>query len=121
MTYQEWIAENVSGTGYGECAEVTENMAAAFPELKRVRGYYYCLLWGPRYHWWLVDPSGNIVDPTASQFPSTGGQYAEWGNRIEPTGKCANCGDLIYNGDTACGPECHRELVASLTPQSRHV
>jgi hypothetical protein len=40
--YREWIAANVNGTGYGECAEVTEAMAAAFPELRRVPGHYYC-------------------------------------------------------------------------------
>lgn len=36
-----WIAANVTET-YGTCREVTERMAAAFPELGRVRGHYYC-------------------------------------------------------------------------------
>jgi hypothetical protein len=93
---------------YGACREVTERLAAQFPELRRVRGHYYCVTWGERAHWWLVDPEGNIVDPTASQFPSKGkGQYVEWveGTK-EPTGRCPNCGDLCYDGGYCCSENC---------------
>ncbi len=91
--YAEWITANVE-KAYGQCAEVTEAMAVAFPELTRVRGHYYCTTWGERAHWWLVTPTGEIVDPTAKQFPSGGrGAYVKWDEtRAEPTGMCPNCG-----------------------------
>ncbi len=110
--YREWISENVQNA-YGKCAEVTNEMAVAFPELVRVRGHYYCWVWGERSHWWLVDENGSIVDPTAEQFPSKGnGEYVQWiDGTPEPTGKCANCGNLVYNGDTCCSEICSAEYV----------
>jgi hypothetical protein len=30
----------------------------------------------------------------------------------EPTGKCPNCGDLCYNGQTCCSDACHSAYVA---------
>jgi hypothetical protein len=114
--YREWIAANVNGTGYGECAEVTEAMAAAFPELRRVPGHYYCHTWGERAHWWLVAPDGQIIDPTAQQFPSAGlGEYVEWDGSPLPTNPCANCGEPVYDGSAVCGEECHRAYVAYCT------
>lgn len=109
--YQAWIAANVEGDGYGQCAEVTTAMVAAFPELKRVRGHYFCLTWGERTHWWLVTPDGSIVDPTAAQFPSKGhGVYEEWAEGAEePTGKCPNCDGYVYGGGTVCSDSCARE------------
>lgn len=114
--YSVWIAANVEGDGYGKCAEVTQAMAAAFPELKRVRGHYYCLIWGERSHWWLVAPDGSIVDPTAAQFPTKGnGEYVEWTEGDEePTGKCANCGGYVYGG-TVCSSACYSAMVDYLT------
>lgn len=111
--YRKWIAENVTET-YGTCAEVTEAMAAAFPELRRVRGHYYCPIWGERGHWWLFAQDEQIVDPTAAQFPSGGlGEYVEWeeGSR-EPTGNCPQCGDLVYDGGTCCSENCHIAYAA---------
>jgi len=114
--YDEWITENVT-KAYGECAEVTELMAAEFPELTRVRGHYYCHIWGERAHWWLVDANGTIVDPTKSQFPSKGnGQYEPWPEGAkEPTGMCPNCGEMIYHGGYVCSDECGRQYVAFCT------
>jgi hypothetical protein len=112
--YEEWIKLNVLDDGYGKCADVTQRMAAAFPELKRIRGHYYCVVWGERTHWWLVAPDGTIVDPTKAQFPSKGtGVYAPWheGDR-EPSGMCANCGELCYDGDTCCSAACHNAYAA---------
>lgn len=108
--YSEWIASNVTGSGYGQCAEVTLAMAAAFPELRRVRGHYYCFAWGERTHWWLVAPDGRIVDPTAGQFPSAGrGEYVPWVEGAEePTGKCPECGGYVYGGGTMCSDSCAR-------------
>jgi hypothetical protein len=112
--YADWIVENVDDTGYGQCKEVTQEMAKEFPELTRVRGHYYCWAWGERAHWWLVDPTGVIIDPTAQQFPSRGrGEYVPWiEGAPEPSGMCPNCGDPCYDGMTCCSEKCFNEYVA---------
>ena len=69
------MAANVSGDGYGKCREVTENMAAAFPQLTRVRGHYYCDSWGERAHWWLVEPLGPAMS-ALTQAPGAGSTVA---------------------------------------------
>lgn len=109
--YHKWISKNVQ-EAYGKCAEVTLEMERVFPELLRVRGHYYCPLWGDREHWWLVDFEGNVVDPTASQFPSRGfGVYTPWEeDSPEPTGKCYNCGDYCYEGELTCSERCNLGL-----------
>lgn len=113
--YTDWIKDNVTKT-YGQCAEVTQQMADAFPELTRVRGHYYCIVWGERAHWWLVDSDGTIVDPTADQFPTKGtGHYEPWvEGSAEPTGMCPNCGEYCYDGDYLCSKDCEVAYVASL-------
>ncbi len=114
-TYDEWMIDNVTHK-YGTCAEVTLAMEEEFSELTRVRGHYYCSSWGERAHWWLVDSDGEIIDPTAGQFPSNGrGHYEQWDDELpEPTGMCPNCGDSCYNGDSVCSHACGREYVAFL-------
>lgn len=111
--YIRWIEDNVQDP-YGGCREITQKMSKAFPELKRVRGHYYCLVWGERQHWWLRTPEGKVVDPTAAQFPSKGcGEYVEWiEGESEPSGKCLNCGDLFYNGGNFCSIACERAALA---------
>lgn len=111
--YQAWIDAHVTET-YGKCREVSKQMADAFPELTRVRGHYYCPIWGERTHWWLVTQDGDIVDPTAEQFPSKGlGHYEPWDeSQPEPTGRCPNCGGYVFNGDTCCSAACSLEYVA---------
>ena len=116
MNYLKWIDLNVSEDGYGKCSEITLMMERKFPELHRVRGHYYCLIWGERTHWWLVTQNGDIVDPTKEQFPSKGtGKYVEWpeGDQ-EPTGKCPNCSGYCFNGQTVCSEKCHIEYSAYL-------
>jgi hypothetical protein len=114
--YQNWITAHFpdAQTAYGQCVDATVTMAAAFPELRRVRGHYFCLTWGMRAHWWLVTEDGRIVDPTAAQFPSQGqGLYEPWiEGDTEPTGKCMNCGGYTYDGKPACSETCERELAA---------
>ena len=112
--YYAWVEQNVEGTGYGDCREVTEKMAAAFPELTRVRGHYYCTSWGERAHWWLTTPEGEIVDPTFRQFPSKGnGVYVPWPEGAkEPTGMCMECGEPCYDGKFACSENCEVSLLA---------
>jgi hypothetical protein len=111
--YADWITANVKGSSYGQCKSITLQMADAFPELTRVRGHYYCWIWGERAHWWLVDPDGDIVDPTAKQFPSLGnGEYVPWiEGSPEPTGMCPNCGGYCYDHNTCCCDACTTEYT----------
>lgn len=116
--YQKWIAENVVELGYGECHHYAQKMAAAFPELTYVQGYYYCPLWGERMHGWCIDPDNNVVDPTASQFPSKGNGYYDIVKEEDaPIGKCMECGNYIYTGSYSsmfCCPECESAYARSL-------
>lgn len=103
-------------SAYGQCAEITQLMITDFPELRRVRGHYYCSMWGKRSHWWCVAPDGSVVDPTAIQFPSRGaGEYVphEEGSP-EPTGKCPNCGGYCYEGRDLCSAACRWSYMAYL-------
>jgi hypothetical protein len=112
--YDDWISENVDET-YGKCAELTLEMQEAFPELTRVRGHYYCYVWGEREHWWLLDEE-TVVDPSADQFPSKGtGLYVPLDeSQPEPTGKCPNCGDYCYTGKSLCSENCEISYLAYL-------
>lgn len=105
--YQQWIAAHQPTDPRGLCVEMTRKMAAAFPELRRVRGYYTCPFSGQRHtHWWLVTPDGQIIDPTVEQFASLGqGDYEEY-TGPEPTGKCLNCGALLFVQEAFCDAAC---------------
>lgn len=124
--YLEWIEHNVGDNAYGQCDRHTKEMASTFPELRRVCGFYYCTHWGRREHWWLVDPVGNVIDPTASQFPSGGlGVYRELSDEEitaeVPIGTCANCGGDIYRHSectsTVCSKRCYQEYAAWITSE----
>lgn len=115
--YSAWITSHVTPeTAYGGCAEITLAMQSAFPELHRVRGHYDDAIWGLRDHWWLETQDGEIVDPTAMQFPTKGsGEYIEWDDsRPEPTGKCPNCGGECYEHKSVCSEECWTDYRAYL-------
>jgi len=127
--YLAWIKENVKGDGYGDCAEVVPAMAKTFPELQVRKGFFHCLSWGRRQHWWLCREDGLIVDPTGAQHPTGflvcrdrhGVRYEDLTDLPEeelwrrvPTGRCANCGGDAYNGDTVCSDVCHNEYAAYL-------
>ncbi len=117
--YQDWIRQNVVSDGYGACHEYAEKMVAQFPELAYRKGWYYCLLWGQRMHGWCVTMDGEIVDPTVRQFPSKGrGRYEEIEDEELPTGKCMECGELLFGGGGAlgfCNSLCHDAFGAGLT------
>lgn len=97
--HQEWIDAYVARNKsvFGKCKEATEEMAAAFPELKRVPGHVEVMGWGRRAHWWLETADGEIVDPTVSQFPMVF-EYEpfEPGSPVR-VGRCMDCGDDIYD------------------------
>lgn len=113
--YEERHAVNVHGNTHEEriatgvramCGSATEDMVATFPELRRVRGHY-----GYHTHWWCVTPDGEIVDPTAKQFPP-GLEYKEY-TGPDPVGKCMWCGELVWNydyGSSACSKDCLMSL-----------
>lgn len=74
--YVLWIAKEVQGEVAGLCETWTMRMATAFPELTRVWGIVLRTDMPPSKsvdhlsgHWWLFTPDGEIVDPTAKQFP----------------------------------------------------
>lgn len=119
--YQDWIDRKLAGADpFTQCAEWTEEMQAAFPELKRVRGQVFLSNLWERDHWWLTTPTGEVVDPTVSQFKQeyySGGATVLWyqerdENEPEPTGMCPNCGGMCYDGGTCCSDRCHNQYVA---------
>lgn len=115
--YAAWIKANVEGDGFGLCKMYARRMTEAFPELRLVRGHYTCTAWGERGHWWTVTAAGEVVDPTAGQFPSAGaGVYVEFtGSDAElPTERRPNCGESCYHGKNFCSDACGRSYVAWL-------
>jgi hypothetical protein len=121
-TYIAWTAKNypTSDSAYLQCEEATKRMVKAFPELTRVRGLAHVeepfgLPPTRTPHWWLKTKSGEVVDPTAHQYPTRILKYEESDEtQGPPTGKCPNCGGLCYNGDSICSKKCEREYIAYL-------
>jgi hypothetical protein len=74
----------------GTCKEAVDALIESDSSLKAVRGHYFCPLWGTdEPHWWAVNSSGEIIDPTCKQFPSNGhGIYTPFNGMCE----CAQCG-----------------------------
>ena len=105
-------------TAYGQCERVCRAMIGEFPELILCRGHYWDFAWGAREHWWIetaAGESGEIIDPTAVQFPSKGAGIYEPLDQDAPvpTGKCPNCGEYCYNGEHV-HEECHSAFLASM-------
>lgn len=111
-SYLQWTEEHVGPDPHGQCKEVTEQMAAAFPELRRVRGHYVCPSDGPQTHWWMVTPDGTVLDPTKEQFASKGQGAYEPHEGPEPTGTCLNCGGLVYGETSFCNSNCTKEFAS---------
>lgn len=93
--YNERMRHMIEESDYqkyrGRCKEMSEALVKADPTLTLVRGHYYCPYWSvdPHPHWWVKDQEGNIIDPTALQFPSKGkGIYTEFDGTVE----CSQCG-----------------------------
>ena len=115
--YAVWIRRNGPKSdleAYGHCQSYTLRMKDEFPELEVQIGWYHDSPWGLRGHWWLVSSDGEIVDPTARQFPSKGtGRYEFVKEADRPIGKCANCGSFCYNGapsEMLCSEQCEIEF-----------
>jgi hypothetical protein len=103
-----------------QCLEATLDMVYDFPELRRLRGHIlveepFDLPPTKTTHWWCVDPDGNIVDPTAHQYPTRIIDYLPLDeSKGEPTGKCPNCGDLCYEEQYLCTSKCEKEYMIYL-------
>lgn len=98
QAYSDWIdsyVASVQGHTLGKCGAATASMVEAFPELRAVRGHVDTD-YGRRSHWWCMTSSGEIIDPTASQF-NVIFEYIEFSEGDpERLGKCMNCGDEIW-------------------------
>lgn len=113
-TPEEWIQANKDPSdplkGRGKCKDLAGALAQAFPELRLVAGYYYDIAWGPQQHWWCVDASGKVFDPTADQFPTKGrGVYEEVAVEDRPVGVCMECGDDVFRDSPAAPHFCSKE------------
>lgn len=81
----------------GKCKEFSEALIKEKPELRLVRGFYYCPIMNKEeQHWWCEDKNGKIIDPTRKQFPSNGlGSYREFDGYYD----CDNCNGKIHEKD----------------------
>ena len=123
--YQTWIDAYLARVGdpRGTCKVACREMLVRFPELKRVPGHVYCTS-GKHGHVWLETKSGDIIDPTASQFPEIF-RYEPWkpGDEI-CVGFCISCGAEIWKPVTdlsednvdfqPCSEECFQKLKAEI-------
>jgi len=110
-------------TGYemyrGKCHEMSEALVKENPNLRLVRGFYYCPLRNRKVqHWWTQDTTtGEIIDPTAAQFPSNGqGTYTEFDGMCA----CDECGKKFREDDShavfegryaLCSSACFQKFV----------
>ncbi len=111
--YRQWIANWLSTNNpYSKCAEAVTAMHEVFPNLTVVKGHADTD-WGRRAHWWLVTPTGEVVDPTASQFGAVFA-YDPWkpGDKAQ-VGTCMNCGDEIWKPLQTLDEEPKRECICS--------
>lgn len=129
--YSAWIAafvQKCNGNVEFRCQTAAEQMCAAFPELRIVRGWVIaehvrqigrvdC-----HQHWWCC--LGNeIIDPTAAQY-ITICEYDEYSLEKHgplPTGKCYDCGALLYDNKTFCNDDCENNTLDYLSEIRCHV
>ena len=100
----------------GKCKEMSEELVKNNPDLRLVRGHYYCPIWNKdEQHWWTVDKDGTIVDPTKFQFPSVGfGHYKEFDGYIECEMCCKKVSEddaQFYGRYACCSYDCIVRMV----------
>ena len=81
----------------GKCKEMAEAACSQNPDLTLVRGFYHDPFYGKEQHWWTKDKNGNIVDPTAKQFPIGG--IKEFYEEFDGNCECSNCGETFKEED----------------------
>lgn len=103
-----WISDRypTADSAKLQCSEATLELVNKFPFLKRVRGHV--MVQGQlRPHWWCIDPSENVADPTSHQWESPVVFYDPLDEDAEePHGKCIYCGDLLYRSRGAESYRC---------------
>mgnify|MGYP001600206946 CR=1 FL=1 len=108
--YDVWINE-YTGDVYRKCREVTEEMLKIFPELRIAKGMVTIIENGKDYqHQWLVDPEGNIVDPTKRQWVAIINYKEIKEGDDQPVGKCYGCGQWVYRqfyNSVYCNLDCY--------------
>lgn len=125
--YDAWIKANypTMESALGKCHQGVKAMKEQFPELEVTNGFVHFVTHQKRAHWWLKDAQGNIVDPTAIQYPEYMGEpiteYEEIDDshdaRKYPSVKCPNCGEYYYqkpetaNCSPCCTSSCYQEYV----------
>jgi len=114
--YATWIKQ-YDGDIYRKCVEVSQLMQEAFPELTRVKGHVRTIedLSIMQPHWWLTDPEGNILDPTARQWQCIMEYIPYKEGDLIPVGRCMNCGNQIFGRNKVshvnhCSDECLKVL-----------
>lgn len=104
-------------TSAHNCAQFSRALAERFSSLKAVAGFYFSPNGASRgEHWWTEDADGNIIDPTADQFPCQGaGRYVRYSPNLHKTvkGKCMGCGAGLYSrtGIYPCSLGCAEMLA----------
>ena len=99
----------------GKCKEFVDKLVDENTMLTPVRGWYICPIWGRQEHWWAIDETGKIIDPTAKQFPSKGiGEYVP----LNGSYTCEQCGKEVKEENAipmgnyvCCSDICARRLV----------
>ena len=99
----------------GQCKKLVDSLIKEDSTLMPIRGYYHCPFWGKQAHWWAVTPKGEIVDPSARQFPSKGkGEYEPFNGIVE----CSECKkelreeEAMFDGQYAfCSTKCNMKFV----------
>jgi len=83
--YRAWIADYEASRApvVGQCQKVCNAMRTAFPELE-LRGGWVRTPLGYDTHYWLLTRDGEIIDPTASQFPQLRPEDYEDAGSTEP-------------------------------------
>ena len=115
--YTDWITKyNIEHPNTKlMCKSATDEMIEAFPELNQIRGHVISTKrFDQAPHWWCTDSKGNILDPTEKQFGQVVAYYPRDESLPEPTGKCPNCGEYCYDGNTMCCKKCETEYLKYL-------
>ncbi len=104
----------------GKCKEMSEALVKNNKNLRIVRGYYHCPIWGKQQHWWCENiHTKEIVDPSVKQFPTAGiaAEYEEFDGWLE----CSNCGKKIHENEASgegsyafCSDRCYGMFVGVL-------
>ena len=74
----------------GKCEEMSKALCNKDSTLTLVRGFYHDPIYGKEQHWWCKKTDGEIVDPTAKQFPFGG--ITEFYEEFDGMCECSECG-----------------------------